>query len=70
MKKHKRLLVFQWKYTKRPMSHLECFGHAVKGNVIVVRLGLNINDACSIMNLDTIKLISRALESMRLSSYP
>ena len=27
----KRLLVFQWKYTKTPMSKFECFGHAVKG---------------------------------------
>ena len=31
MKKHKRLLLFQWKYTKTPMSKFECFGHAVKG---------------------------------------
>ena len=31
MKNHKRLLVFQWKYTKTPMSKFECFGHAVKG---------------------------------------
>ena len=31
MKKHKRLLVFQCKYTKTPMSKFECFGHAVKG---------------------------------------
>ena len=31
MKKHKRLPVFQWKYTKTPMSKFECFGHAVKG---------------------------------------
>ena len=30
MKKHKRLLVFQCKYTKTPMSKFECFGHAVK----------------------------------------
>ena len=28
---YKRLLVFQWKYTKTPMSKFECFGHAVKG---------------------------------------
>ena len=26
-----RLLLFQWKYTKTPMSKFECFGHAVKG---------------------------------------
>ena len=31
MKNHKRLLLFQWKYTKTPMSKFECFGHAVKG---------------------------------------
>ena len=31
MKKHKRLLVSQCKYTKTPMSKFECFGHAVKG---------------------------------------
>ena len=33
MKKHKRLLVFQCKYTKTPMSKFECFGHAVKGAI-------------------------------------
>ncbi len=33
MKKHKRLLVFQCKYTKTPMSKFECFGHAVKGQI-------------------------------------
>ena len=31
MKNHTRLLVFQCKYTKTPMSQFECFGHAVKG---------------------------------------
>ena len=31
IEKHKRLLVFQCKYKKRPMSQFECFGHAVKG---------------------------------------
>ena len=31
MKNQKRLLLFQWKYTKTPMSKFECFGHAVKG---------------------------------------
>ena len=30
---HKRLLLFQWKYTKTPMSKFECFGHAVKGQI-------------------------------------
>ena len=35
MKKHKRLPVFQCKYTKTPMSKFECFGHAVKGQCIV-----------------------------------
>ena len=31
MKNQKRLLLFQWKYNKTPMSKFECFGHAVKG---------------------------------------
>ena len=38
MKKHKRLLLFQWKYTKTPMSKFECFGHAVKGQSYHVKI--------------------------------
>ena len=43
MKKHKRLLLFQWKYTKTPMSKFECFGHAVKGQSYW-RVGFNGNE--------------------------
>ena len=43
MKKHKRLLVFQCKYTKTPMSKFECFGHAVKGQ-IYYEIGQNARD--------------------------
>ena len=38
MKKHKRLLVSQCKYTKTPMSKFECFGHAVKGQCYYLNL--------------------------------
>ena len=31
MKNHKRLLFFQCKYKKTPLSKFECLGHAVKG---------------------------------------
>ena len=46
MKNHKRLLVFQCKYTKTPMSKFECFGHAVKGqcysgvNRVIIKYGV------------------------------
>ena len=44
MKKHKRLLLFQWKYTKTPMSKFECFGHAVKGQCYRVKIRVNFDD--------------------------
>ena len=31
-----RLLLFQWKYTKTPMSKFQCFGHAVKGQCLLI----------------------------------
>ena len=44
MKNHTRLLLFQCKYTKTPMSHFECFGHAVKGQCYTLTWNNNNNN--------------------------
>ena len=57
MKKHKRLLVFQCKYTKTPMSKFECFGHAVKGQCYFPKTFLRIGSYYK-TTIDNLKIMN------------